>query len=276
MIKDIVVNLPNPDQKGMASRFAISVANLFGSHLTGIAFAYQPQFPVVGYNAIPAEYIDGLWAESRQRASASIATFKEAARGSGLIADAQQIETEIGRAGGVFAQIARRFDLSIVKQPEPSHTEAFDSILEATLFGSGRPVLIVPYIQKSGLKLGHITVCWDGSRASARAVADALPFLAQATAIDVVIVGDQQFSNNEISGIDIGRHLARHGFNIEIKRMMAHGIDVSNVILSYAVETSTVLIIMGGYGHSRIREFMLGGTTRDILAGMTVPALMSH
>lgn len=276
MIKDIVVCLPDPDPQSTISRFAISVANHFESHLTGIAFAYQPQFPVVGYNAIPAEYIDGLWAESRQRAGATVATFKEATRGAGLIADAQQIEAEIGRAGGAFAQIARRFDLSVVKQPEPGHAEAFDSILEATLFGSGRPVLIAPYIQKEGLKLGHITVCWDGSRASARAVADALPFLAQATAIDVVIVGNRQISSNEMSGIDIGRHLARHGFQIEIKRMMAHGIDVSNVILSYAVETSTDLIIMGGYGHSRMREFMLGGTTRDILAGMTVPVLMSH
>lgn len=276
MIKDVVVNLSMSASQSIVSDFAISAADLFKSHLSGIAFAYQPQFPSVGYNGIPAEYIDGLWAESRQRAGASIDAFNEATRRAGLLANARQIETEMGRAADVFAQIARRFDLSIVKQPEHDRAATSDSVLEATLFGSGRPVLIVPYIQKSGLKLDHVTVCWDGSRTAARAVADALPFLTHAATIDVLIVQDQQIKSDEISGSDIGQHLARHGLKIEIKRMTAPGVDISNVILSHAAETSTDLIVMGGYGHSRMREFMLGGATRGILAAMTVPVLMSH
>ena len=276
MIKDVVVNLSMSASQGMISDFAISVADLFKSHLAGIAFAYQPQFPAVGYNGIPAEYIDGLWAESRQRAGASIDAFNEATRRAGLLADSRQIETEMGRAADVFAQIARRFDLSIVEQPEHDRAATSDSVLEATLFGSGRPVLIVPYIHKGGLKLDHVTVCWDGSRTAARAVADALPFLTHAAVIDVLIVEDQHIKSNEISGVDIGQHLARHGLQIEIKRVTAPGVDISNVILSYAVETSTDLIVMGGYGHSRMREFMLGGATRGILTAMTVPVLMSH
>ena len=180
MIKDIVVNIPNSNLQDVISRFAISVTDHFNAHLCGVAFAHQPQFPAVGYNGIPAEYIDGLWAESRRRASASIDAFKQIAHSADLVADARQIEVQLGHAADTFAQIARRFDLSIMIQPEPGHAEATGSIVEATLFGSGRPVLIAPYIQKGGLKLDHVTVCWDGSRTSARAVGDALPFLARA------------------------------------------------------------------------------------------------
>ncbi len=276
MIKDIVVNIPNSNLQDVISRFAISVTDLFNAHLCGVVFAHQPQFPAVGYNGIPAEYIDGLWAESRRRASTSIDAFKQTARSAGLVADAQQIEVQLGHAADTFAQIARRFDLSIMLQPEPGHAKATGSIVEAALFGSGRPVLIVPYIQKGGLKLDHVTVCWDGSRTSARAVGDALPFLARAAAIEVVVVGHQQIKSDEMPGMDIGRHLARHGLKIEVNRMKAQGISVSNVILSRAAETSTSLIVMGGYGHSRMRELILGGTTRDILAEMTIPVLMSH
>lgn len=276
MIKDIVVNIPNSNLQDVISRFAISVTDLFNSHLCGVAFAHQPQFPAVGYNGIPAEYIDGLWAESRRRASASIDAFKQIAHSADLVADARQIEVQLGHAADTFAQIARRFDLSIMIQPEPGHAEATGSIVEATLFGSGRPVLIAPYIQKGGLKLDHVTVCWDGSRTSARAVGDALPFLARAAAIEVVVVGHQQIKSDEMPGMDIGRHLARHGLKVEVNRMKAQGISVSNVILSHAAETSTSLIVMGGYGHSRMRELILGGMTRDILAEMTIPVLMSH
>jgi nucleotide-binding universal stress UspA family protein len=276
MIKDIVVNIPNSSSQDVISRFAISVTDLFNSHLCGVAFAHQPQFPAVGYNGIPAEYIDGLWAESRRRASTSIDAFKQATRSAGLVADVQQIEVQLGHAADTFAQIARRFDLSIMIQPEPGHAEATGSIVEAALFGSGRPVLIAPYIQQGGLRLDHVTVCWDGSRTSARAVGDALPFLARAAAIEVVVVGHQEIKSDEMPEMDIGRHLARHGLKIEVNRMKAQGIGVSNVILSHAAETSTSLIVMGGYGHSRMRELILGGTTRDILAEMTIPVLMSH
>jgi nucleotide-binding universal stress UspA family protein len=276
MIKDVVVHLSAPDSQGMVSDFAISVANRFEAHLSGIAFAYQPEFPTVGYGEIPAEYIDGLWAESRRRASASIDAFNEATRRAGLLASSRQVEADIGSPGDAFARIARRFDLSIVKQAERGHAAASDSVPEVTLFGSGRPVMIVPFIQKDGLKLDRVTVCWDGSRTAARAVADALPFLVRAAAVDVLIVEGQYIKSGEVSEADIGQHLARHGLKPEIRRVVAREIDVASAILSHAAEISTDLIVMGGYGHSRMREFILGGATRGILTAMTVPVLMSH
>jgi nucleotide-binding universal stress UspA family protein len=118
-------------------------------------------------------------------------------------------------------------------------------------------------------------ICWDGSRNAARAIADANPFLARARAIEVVTVG-ADIKSDEIPGADIAHHLARHGLKIEVKSIVASDLDVPNAILSHAADVSADFIVMGGYGHSRLREFVLGGATRGILATMTVPTLMSH
>ena len=103
-----------------------------------------------------------------------------------------------------------------------------------------------------------------------------MPFLARSKSIDVVIVASGREKSDEIPGVDIGQHLARHGLKVEVKRIVADDIDVPNTILSYAADSSADFIVMGGYGHSRLREFVLGGATRGILASMTVPTLMSH
>ena len=137
-------------------------------------------------------------------------------------------------------------------------------------------MLVVPYIQRAGFKLDHVMVCWDASRNAARAVADALPLLERAKAIDVLTVSKERGKSDELPAADIGHHLARHGLNVDVHRIVAPDIDVASSILSYAADASADLIVMGGYGHSRLREFVLGGATRGILSSMTVPTLMSH
>jgi nucleotide-binding universal stress UspA family protein len=148
--------------------------------------------------------------------------------------------------------------------------------VQGALFDSGRPMLVVPYIQREGLKLDRVLVCWDGSRNASRAIADALPFLERAKAVDVLVVGKGRDRGDEIPGADIAQHLARHSLNVDLKRIVAADTDVANTILSYAADSSADLIVMGGYGHSRLREFVLGGATRGILQTMTIPTLMSH
>ena len=144
------------------------------------------------------------------------------------------------------------------------------------LFDSGRPVIFVPFIQKAGLKLDRVMVCWDGSRAATRAIADSLPFLQKAKQVEVVMVAGGKPKSDEIAGADLGQHLARHGLKVDVKRITSPDIDVPSTILSYAADSSADMIVMGGYGHSRLREFVLGGVTRGILETMTVPVLMSH
>ena len=135
----------------------------------------------------------------------------------------------------------------------------------------------MPYIQKAPLKLDRVMVCWDGSRSAARAIADAMPFLERAGLVEVVIiVANERDKQYEIEGVDMGQHLARHGLNVDVKRIDYGNLDVPDALLSHAADYDADFIVMGGYGHSRLREFVLGGVTRSILRTMTAPVLMSH
>ena len=283
MIKDIVVNLSIRDARDPARDFAISTAAAFnaqlaGAHLAGMALLFEPLMsPMVDMYGIPPEVIESQRIGNEKLAKAAVARFDESAR---------TRRAEVGRhpharrcgckCPGLFAQVARRFDLSIVGQPEPDTAELDRLIVEAALFDSGRPVLVVPYIQRAGLRLDHVMLCWDGSRSAARAAGDAMPFFRRSKLVEVVIVGSEVAKSDEIRGADIASHLARHGAKVELKRINTTETDVAGIILSQAADMSTDFMIMGGYGHSRLREFILGGVTREILASMTVPVLMSH
>jgi nucleotide-binding universal stress UspA family protein len=276
MIKDIVVNLSLGDSRDPAAEFAVSAAAALDAHVAGVAFLYDPFVPAMDMGVIPSDLIEIQRVEGERSAANAIARFNEIARRNGISAETRSIEAASSLASAAFARIARRFDLSIVSQPRPESSGSDAMFVEAALFGAGRPVLIVPYIQQAGLKLDRVLVCWDGSRTAARATADALPLLAKAGTTEVITVTDGTGDQDEIPGFDIAQHLARHGIKVELKRIVRGDVDVPNIILSHAADTSADLIVMGGYGHSRLREFVLGGATRGLLQSMTVPTFMSH
>jgi len=276
MIKDIVLALEVGSARDAARDYAISVATAFSAHIAAVGFAYEPVLPAVDMgSAVPFEMIDAMREENKQAATAAIAQFEEAARLAAVSAESRVIEASMSGATRVFGSIARSFDLSVVGQADPNSLRD-DLMVEGALFDSGRPILVVPYIQRTGLKLDRVMVCWDGSRNAARAINDAMPFLSRAKAVDVVTISTGKDRSGEIKGVDIAQHLARHGLNVELRAISAGDVDVANVILSDAADQDADFIVMGGYGHSRLREFVLGGATRGILASMTVPTLMSH
>jgi nucleotide-binding universal stress UspA family protein len=276
MIKDIVVSLSIVEDGDFAGDFAISVAAALDSYLTGIAFVYDPIIPAVAAGYMPPEVIEAQQRDSEHAAQAALDRFSAAAARAGISADPAKLPTNYAGAGEQFGQIARRFDLAIVGQAEPGKDAVEAQIAESALFESGRPVVMVPYIQKAPLKLDRVMVCWDGSRAATRAIADAMPLLARAGRVEVVIVANDPGKQDEIPGADMGRHLARHGFKVGVTRFAAAGIDVADALLSHAADSGADFIVMGGYGHSRLREFVLGGVTHSILRTMTAPVLMSH
>ncbi len=275
-IKDIVVNLSVAEGGSFAGDYAVSVAAAFGAHVTGIAFAYDPIVPVAATGYIPPEVIDTQQHDSDEAAKSAMARFSAAADRAGIAAEPTMLAASFAGAGEHFGQIARRFDLAIVGQPEPDKGAVEELIAESVLFEAGRPVIIVPYIQKAPLKLDRVMACWDGSRPAARAIADAMPLLERAGLVEVVIVSNERGKRDEIPGADMGQHLARHGLKVDIKRISEGSIDVADALLSHAADFSADLIVMGGYGHSRLREFVLGGVTHSILKSMTAPVLMSH
>jgi nucleotide-binding universal stress UspA family protein len=275
MIKDILVNLAVGTQPGAVTNYAISVASAFQAHLTGVAFAHEPTVPGTVFAGGAAAVVAAYRAESQRTAKAAREAFEDIARRASVLAEGRIIGASLDNSAATFCRMARVYDLSIIGQARPDQAVPEELIIEATLFQSGRPVLVVPYIQQAGLKLDRVMVCWDGSRNAARAIADAMPLLQRAGAINVVTVEPREHQH-ELAGAEIAQHLARHKLKVELNPIVAKDIDVASTILSYAADSSTDLIVMGGYGHSRLREFVLGGATRGMLKSMTVPTLMSH
>jgi len=275
MIKDMVVNL-GLGANDPASDFAISVADAFEAHVLGVAFVYDPVIPGSVMGGIPPEFIESQRRESENKVQQAIARFEQVAKRVGVAYETRTLNASIAGAADRLGHLARRFDLAIVGQPERERAATAEVVDEGVLFDSGRPVMFVPYIQKSGLKLDRVMLCWDGSRAATRAINDAMPFLEKAKQVELVIVSSKAGKANELTGADMGQHLARHGLKVEVKRITSPDIDVTSTILSYAADSSADMIVMGGYGHSRLREFILGGVTRGLLETMTVPTLMSH
>jgi nucleotide-binding universal stress UspA family protein len=275
MIKDIIVNL-GLGAKDPAGDFAVSVAESFAAHVLGVAFAYDPIIPGTVMGGIPPEFIESQRSESEQKARTAIARFEKAASAAGVSAESRMLTASVSGAADQLGRLGRRFDLVVVGQPEQEKSVPDELVDEGVLFESGRPVIFVPFIQKAGLKLGRVMVCWDGGRAATRAIADSLPFLQKAKQVEIVMVAGSKPKSDEVAGADLGQHLARHGLKVEVKRITSPDIDVPSTILSYAADSGADMIVMGGYGHSRLREFILGGATRGLLESMTVPVLMSH
>jgi nucleotide-binding universal stress UspA family protein len=276
MIKDLVVNLAAGADRDPAAAFAISIAAAYQAHVAGIAFAYDPAITPTVMDGLSAGWIDAQRAENLAAAQQTSGRFEEAARREGVSAEHRIIESSLGAAANRFARIARHFDLSVVGQTAPDLALPGDLLIEAALFESGRPTVVVPYIQSDGLKIEHVIVCWDHSRNAARAVADALPFLVRSKKVEIVMVTRNDGGYDDLPGAGIAEHLARHDLNVVLKRLIAPDMDVSSAVLSYAADCGADLIVMGGYGHSRLREFILGGATYGMLQSMTVPVLMAH
>ncbi|MBX6327566.1 MAG: universal stress protein [Pseudolabrys sp.] len=275
MIKDMIVNL------GLAERdptvdYAVSMAEAFAAHILGVAFAYEPVIPGTVMGGMPPEVIDAQRNEANQKARAALARFEQAAKRAGVMFETHLAEASIAGGADRFSRLARRFDIAVVGQPRRGETAAEEVLSEAVLFDSGRPVVFVPFIQRGGFKPDRTMIAWDGSRAATRAVADSLPLLQKAKTVEIVIVASKPEKDDEVPGADLAQHLARHGLAVEVKRITSPDVDVASTLLSYAADAGVDMIVMGGYGHSRLREFVLGGVTRGLLESMTVPVLMSH
>jgi nucleotide-binding universal stress UspA family protein len=274
MIKDILVNLTVGKPDDIAGDFAISLATMFDAHLSAVAAACK--LPVADtLDGISATSFDAYTDERQAEAEKARRSFDERARRADIRSDSSVVTDFTAEVAQLFAEAARHYDLSVVAQEQRENDLPESLIIEAALFESGRPVLVVPYIQKTGIKLDRVMLCWDGGRNASRALGDAMPLLERAGTIDVVTVEAKE-QRSTIRGAQIADHLARHGLKVELKPIVAPGNDVANVLLSRAADNGTDLIVMGGYGHSRLREFILGGATRSMLESMTVPVLMSH
>jgi len=275
MLHDISVLLPVDRPAGALIDCAASVAGLFEAHLDGIACVYQALNPMVASEAA-AVIMAAEYETSVVQAAVVLDQFEIATRRLGIPHDARSTFDVGYAATRTVTQMSRLYDLNIVAQPDRSNPSQADFLSEAVLFGSGRPVLMIPYITHAPIKIDRVLICWDGGVPAARAVHDAMPFLRKAKTIDIVAVNEAEDACSEASSAALIAHLARRDLSATPYRLTAEGPNIHNAILSLAADNNTDLIVMGGYGHSRLREFILGGTTRGMFESLTVPALISH
>ena len=176
---------------------------------------------------------------------------------------------------GVHAYYA---DLVVIARPESAgQTAGPPGLAESLVLSSGRPIIVLPP-RGTVSRIRRILVAWNATRESIRAVADALPLLVKAEAVEVLVVDHQRHpaGHSQEPGADIARHLARHGVHVEVRRLSSGGKNVGHLLLSQAAAFGADLVVMGAYGHSHLREWMFGGVTRTVLYEAGLPVLMSR
>lgn len=275
--KNLLVYLD--DRAGCAARLAMAIelARAHDAHLTGLYVAADPILTGGLQVEVPAQFLASIEEQIVRRAQAVIAQFTETVEKSGLTADSRTVRCPASQIPEIVSLHARYADLAILGQPEPGSVADDDGHLaESVVLSSGRPALVVPYIG-AGTRLGRrVLVAWDAEREAARAVNDALPLLQRAEKVTVLVIGPHQGDHGPEPGADIALHLARHGVPAEAQHLAIGDLSVANALLSRLVDLDIDLLVMGAYGHSRLREWILGGVTREIFQQMTVPVLMSH
>lgn len=218
-------------------------------------------------------------AEAKKSALAGkrlLAAFSAAAEKQGVLQDRIVERCLTTLPPDILVEYARLRDLMIV--PVPDGDTLRHSYAEAVIFGSGRPVLITSEERgRSGkFKLDTVVVAWDFSRPAARAVADALPVLEKAKLVRIATVTNEKVIDTKRSGEEFAKHLAHHGVKVVLDKVDAAGRSIGAVLEAYVASTNADLLVMGAYGHSRVREFILGGATKSILSRPPVSVLLSH
>ena len=273
---DILVHLDASPRARIRLDLAVALARQHRAHLTAL-HVIDVALPVMamgdGGGAVIAELMEQMRQTALKAGAQLQAAFQEAIRREGIMGEWRQVE---GSAAELVALHGRYADLLVLGQDDPESDHA--GLLEAVLFASGRPVLAIPFAGTFPQIGRRVLVGWNASREASRAVHDALPLLAKAESACVFLANPKRGlgAHGEEPGADIARHLARHGLKVEVAKAIADDVADSALLLNHASDMGADLLVMGAYGHSRLREFILGGVTRSLLREMTVPVLLSH
>lgn len=279
MIRDILVHIPTETPPRPVIDASISVALTFGAHLDALAVGYvsaRTAFAIDGAAAIAAEVIEDERLEAFHRAQSAAEVFELEARNAGISHSWRSAAAFPAEAAASMGAVARLYDLAVVLQPDVEHPSFDNRVPQEILFESGRPVLFIPYIFRGPFEGRRIGICWDGSRLAARALRDALPFLRRADTLVIITIKEAAKDNTETSPEKLVQHLGRLDLRSSIRALDASHSEIQPLISSLASDEGLDLLVMGGYGHTRMQEALLGGVTRAALRSMTVPTLMSH
>lgn len=273
----IVVHLDAGSAADARIDAAAGLAAAHDAHLVGLAVVPPLHVPGVAHAEVVVQILTEQWEREGRDARARAADFEQRARRAGV----RHVETRVtdGDAARIMALHARYADLCVVSQPDDlEQAGPAARFAEAIVLAAGRPVLVLPTANAVDTLGERVMIAWNAGREATRAVTDALPLLRKARKVRVVTVDAEPGAggHGEMPGADIALYLARHGVETAVEQTHAGDVEVGAWLLSRAADFGADLIVMGAYGHSRLREFVLGGVTRTMLETMTVPVLMSH
>jgi nucleotide-binding universal stress UspA family protein len=270
-VADVLALLHSETDAHPAAAYAVGLAATFGAHLTVTGLTRDPARRLYLAQA-EAQILVAAVDAARTSASAFASKIAKAAVDRGVPAHALTREIQIGQGLGEIAGFARLFDIAVLARPAGEEAARDEAMLEAVLLQSGRAMIAVPPTYTGPIAFARPLVAWDGSRSAARALAEAMPILRHAGGTRVVTVEAGRGTTPLVP--DIAPHIERHGVSCTC-RYTALSVSVARTLLDEARQMNSDLLVMGGYGHSRLRELVLGGTTRDILRLADLPVLLA-
>jgi nucleotide-binding universal stress UspA family protein len=275
-LKTILVHIDDSEPCAHRLKVAIQLALDASAHLIGIYLVPGTELPPSVAVLLPDDFVEVRQHEMSAAQQAAERRFRNSASAAGL----PRVEWRAPAGPLVAAAVehGRCADLFVLGQRNPDDAMPFvDELIFTTLLGTGRPVLIVPHIGVRAMPGDNVLVAWDCGREAARAVADALPLLVRAKQVSVVTYTNGHTSAAAaLSTTRLRDWLQDHGIAARVNGYEPAEGAIGESLLSLAADRGSDLLVMGGYGHTRLREFVLGGVTQTILASMTVPVLMSH
>jgi nucleotide-binding universal stress UspA family protein len=275
-IKDILTVLDLAGDQP-AAKYALEFGRNYDAHVTGLAVSFEPVVPAFAAAPMPVDYLQAAHDQAVAAANEAKKEFDELARLAAVNSESRLAEILTGGPLENVLVHCRPTDLVVIGQSNPDQPEPMRELLiETILFESGVPVLLVPYIGSTAFQPQNVLVGWDGSSTATRAIHAALPVLEKAANITVLVVEKKSSRENGQPGAEVANYLARHNMNVTIEVITNPQTGIGDTVLNYVSDNGNDLVVMGGYGHSRMREFLFGGATKEILEAMTVPVLMAH
>jgi len=278
--KDLLVHLDNSDICEQRIDAAIALAKRQEARLTGIALALESTISTYIGIDFPASLNEQQQEIVKQAAQEAVDRFTAKAKAAGIQYRVKTVACPASKAPEMLAFYARHADLTFVGQPNPDKRgKSFhEALMNGVLHQSGRPVYMVPYIGVHKHKVRKAVIAWNGDKKSVRAVNDAIPLLRGRGEVTVLVVNPKQRGEEYggSMGDNLVSHLKQHGIEARVDMQTIPDLSIDTILLNYVSDIGADLLIMGAYGHSRLREKAFGGVTESILHQMTVPVLMSE
>lgn len=274
----VLTTYPDPDPVSAVDK-PIAFAVAVGARISAIACAIKFRAPPNIFGGVLLDAPAIAAAETKKsstNAEKLLVEFQSSAEKAGVFQDRILEQCLTLEVPDLLIEYARLRDLTIVPVPEGDHVDQWYA--ESIIFGSGRPTVVLPQTSKraDAFALNTAVIAWDFSRPAARAVADAIPILEKAKRVCIVTVTNEKIIDTKRSGAELAKYLARHGVDVVLDTVDAAGRSIGVVLESYVASRNADLLVMGAYGHSRIREFVMGGATKSMLARPPLPILLSH